>query len=221
MMRRLVIWGCGGHAREVNWLCEQAGYEVIGFLDERPEMKGRIINDIPVLGDLPDIMFLRDEVEVVCAGVGDPALKRRFVDKTLAEGFAPAGSIIHPGIRLSKRNRIGIGCVICEGAVLTDNIEIGSFVIINRGVHVSHDVVIGDFATIAPGVNIAGNVTIGNGAYVGIGASIREKVTIGNEAVIGGGAFVKDDVPAGTLAAGVPATIKKRYSSYEKKDGAR
>jgi len=206
-----VIWGCGGHAREINWLCEQIGYEVVGFLDERPEMKGQIVNDIPVLGDLPDIEDLREEIDIVCAGVGDPALKKRFVHKTLKAGFQPAKSLIHPNIKISKRNRIGEGCTICEGSILTDNIDIGSFVTINRGVNISHDVVIGDFSTIAPGVNIAGNVYIGEGAYVGIGASIREKKTIGNEAVIGGGAFVKEDVPAKTLAAGVPAQIKKYY----------
>ena len=64
-MKKLVIWGCGGHAREVNWLCEQAGYEVAGFLDERPEWKGQIVNGVPVLGDLPDIDHLGDEVEIV------------------------------------------------------------------------------------------------------------------------------------------------------------
>ncbi len=210
-MKRLVIWGCGGHAREVHWLCEQLGYEVAGFLDERPEMKGRIVNDIPVLGDLPDITALHGLVDVVCGGVGDPALRRRLVRKTLEAGFQPAGSLIHPSVTISKRNRIGTGCVICEGCILTVNIDIGNYVVINRSANISHDSVIGDYATIAPGANIAGNVTIGEGAYIGIGASIREKRTIGNEAVIGGGAFVKDDVPARTLAAGVPAQIKKQY----------
>lgn len=210
-MRRLVIWGCGGHAREVNWLCEQVGYEVVGFLDERPEMKGKTINGVPVLGDLPDIKFLRSETEIVCAGVGDPALKRRFVVKTIAEGFQPARAIIHPGVKMSARNRIGHGTIICEGTILTDNIEIGSYVIVNRGVNISHDVQIGHFTTIAPGVNIAGNVTVGDGAYIGIGVSIREKIMIGKEAMVGGGAFVKDDVPPRSLAVGVPAQIKKYY----------
>jgi sugar O-acyltransferase (sialic acid O-acetyltransferase NeuD family) len=210
-MKRFVIWGCGGHAREVNWLCEQLGCEVVGFLDERPEMKGQIVNEIPVLGDLPDIEALRGEVDIVCAGVGDPALKKRFVDKTLKAGFQLAKPLIHPNVKISKRNRIGEGCIICEGSILTDNIDIGKHVIINRSANISHDVVIGDYATIAPGVNIAGNVIIGEGAYVGIGASIREKISIGAEAVIGGGAFVKDDVPEKTLVAGVPAQIKKQY----------
>jgi sugar O-acyltransferase (sialic acid O-acetyltransferase NeuD family) len=210
-MKRFVIWGCGGHAREVKWLCEQLNYEVVGFLDERPEMHGNVISDTPVLGDLPDIEFLRGDVEIVCAGVGNPALRKRFVEKTLKAGFRPAQSIIHPDIRFSTRNRIGEGSMICEGSILTENIEIGNFVIINRSVNVSHDVVIGDYTTIAPGVNIAGNVTIGRQAYVGIGASIREKITIGDEAIIGGGAFVKDNVPPKALSAGVPAQIKKYY----------
>lgn len=210
-MRRFVIWGCGGHAREVNWLCEQLGCEVVGFLDERPEMKGQIVNDIPVLGDLADIEDLREDVDVVCAGVGDPALKKRLVEKTLKAGFRPAKALIHPFVKISIRNRIGEGCIICEGSILTDNIEIGKYVIVNRSANISHDVVIGDYATIAPGANIAGNVTIGEGAYIGIGASIRENISIGPWAVVGGGAFVKDDVPQKTLSAGVPAQIKKLY----------
>lgn len=217
-MRRFVIWGCGGHAREVNWLCEQLGCEVVGFLDERPEMKDQIVNDIPVLGDLADIEDLREEVDVVCAGVGDPALRKRLVEKTLEAGFQPAKTFIHPFVKVSIRNRIGAGSIVCEGSILTDNIEIGKYVIVNRSANISHDVKIGDYATIAPGANIAGNVTIGEGAYIGIGASIRENISIGAGAVIGGGAFVKDDVPDMTLAAGVPAQMKKRYEQNPAKE---
>lgn len=207
--KKLVIWGCGGHAREVNLLCEQIGHEVIGFLDERPEMKGLIVDGIPVLGDSEDIIELCGEIEVVCAGVGDPALKKRFAEKSINSGFRIAGPLIHPSIYVSKMNRLGISSVICAGSVLTVNIQIGNFVIINRITNVGHDVVIGDFATVAPGVNISGNVSIGEGAYIGTGTSIREKVRVGAWAIIGGGAFVNCDIPGKTLYAGVPAIFKK------------
>jgi sugar O-acyltransferase (sialic acid O-acetyltransferase NeuD family) len=206
---KLIIWGCGGHAREVNLLCEQIGHEVIGFIDERPEMKGAIVDDIPVLGDIGDIIEMRNEVEVVCAGVGDPALKKRFAEKTVSAGFKLAETLIHPSVYISKRNRLGIGSVICAGSLLTVGIQIGDFVIINRITNIGHDVVISDFATISPGVNVSGNVTIGEGAYIGTGASIREKVRVGAWSVIGGGAFVNCDVPDKTLYAGVPAVFKK------------
>ncbi|KZE72324.1 acetyltransferase [Paenibacillus elgii] len=209
-MRKIVIWGSGGHAREVNWLCEEMGVQVLGFLDERPEMKGQLVNEIPVLGTLDDIESMRHEVEIVCAGVGSPALKKRFAYDTIRSGFHIAAPLIHPRVRLSRRNIVGQGSMICEGTILTDNIRIGSHVIVNRSTNISHDTVIDDYVTIAPGVNLAGNVTLGEGAYIGIGSSVREKCRIGCWSIIGGGAFVKDDIPDVTMAAGVPAVVKKR-----------
>jgi sugar O-acyltransferase (sialic acid O-acetyltransferase NeuD family) len=209
IIKSLVIWGCGGHGREVLHLCEQIGIEVMGFLDERPEYKGRIIDDVPVLGDLPDISSLQEKVRIVCAGVGSPGLKKRLVEKTKKLGFQFAETLVHPSVFISKRNRLGVGNVICEGTILTTNVVIENFVIINRSVNISHDDRIEDYVTIAPGVQIAGNVTIQEGAYIGIGSSIREKTTIGPWSVIGGGSFVKEDVPEQTLYAGVPAKFKK------------
>lgn len=208
----LVIWGCGGQAREVLHLCEQIGIEVVGFLDERPEFKGKIVDDIPVLGDLPEILNLKDKVQIVCAGVGDPSLKKRLVEKTKQFGFQFADTLVHPSVFISKRNRLGIGNVICEGTIITTNVVIKDFVIINRRVNISHDDIIEDYVTVSPGVNIAGNVTIQEGAYIGIGSSLREKITIGSWSIVGGGAFVKDDIPGNSLYAGVPATFKKRLS---------
>ncbi|MFB0844195.1 acetyltransferase [Paenibacillus oleatilyticus] len=209
-MRKIVIWGSGGHAREVNWLCEELGVQVLGFLDERPEMKGQRVNGVSVLGTLDDIETMRHEAEIVCAGVGDPALKQRFACDTIRSGFRIADPLIHPRVRLSRRNIVGQGSMICEGAILTDNIRIGCHVIVNRSANISHDTVIDDYVTIAPGVNLAGNVTVGEGAYIGIGSSVREKCCIGCWSIIGGGAFVKDNIPDLTMAAGVPAVIKKR-----------
>lgn len=208
-MKNLVIWGCGGHAREVNHLCEQLGFEVAGFLDERAEMKGKIIDGIPVLGDLEDVSSLQDRVKIICAGVGDPSLKKRLAMKTMAAGFRLAESLVHPSVYISKRNMLGIGSILCEGTIVTTNVHIGDFVIINRRCNISHDDIIADYATIGPGVNIAGHVAIGEGAYIGIGSSIRENVNIGAWSIVGGGAFVKHDVPEKTLYAGVPAKFKK------------
>lgn len=150
-------------------------------------MKGKIIDDVPVLGDLNDIYSLRNKIKIVCAGVGDPSLKKRFVTKTIHAGFEIADPIVHPSVFISKRNTLGVGSIICEDTIITTNVLIGNFVILNR----------------------SSNVTIGEGAYLGIGSSIREKINIGAWSVIGGGAFVKNDVPAKTLYAGVPAQFKK------------
>lgn len=211
-MSGIIVCGAGGHAREIHWLCEELGIRVAGFLDERPEMKGQLVEGVPVLGSWADIEALKGETALVCAGVGDPALKRRFAAEAARAGFRIAPPLIHPGVRWSRRNAIGAGSMIFEGTVLSENLAIGEHVIINRGVTISHDGIVGDYATIAPGVNLAGNVTIEEGAYIGIGASVREKRRVGCWSVVGGGAFVKDDIPGFVMAAGVPAVVKKRLA---------
>ncbi len=209
MTRELLIWGCGGFGREVHWLCEILGIEVVGFLDERPQMKGVVVDAVPVMGDITDLIHLRGKVPVLCAGVGDPALKRKFASKTLDAGFAFAEPIIHPDVRVSKRNHIGTGSVITEGTIMTVNVDIGRHVVVNLACTLGHDIVMEDYCTVSPGVNLSGNVRVGEGAYLGTGCAIREKVVIGPWSVVGGGAFVARDVRAHTLVAGVPADFKK------------
>jgi sugar O-acyltransferase (sialic acid O-acetyltransferase NeuD family) len=208
-MTDVVIWGCGGHGREVSLLCEQAGVRVRGFLDERPEMKGQLIDGVPVLGALDDVRAIRDHVSIVCSGVGDPVLKRRFSEMTAAGGFRLSAPIVHPSVHPSSRVSIGPGTVVCAGVVMTVNVCLGRHVIVNVHATISHDASIGDFATLAPGVNVCGGVAVGEGAYLGVGCSVRERSRIGAWSVIGGGAFVRTDVPERVLYAGVPAVFRK------------
>lgn len=208
-MKSLLIWGCGGFGREVLVLAEALDIPVLGFLDERPEMKGVMVEGIPVLGDISQLECDPAQVQVTF-GVGDPLLKSRLYQKTISYGFSIAPVLIHPGVVYSKRGFVaGEGSVICAGCALTLNIRIGKGVIINQLCSVGHDGVIHDFATLSPGVMMSGNVEIGSFTYVGTGAVIKEKIKIGSESVIAGAAFIGRDVPDRVMVAGVPAIIKK------------
>lgn len=205
----LVIWGCGGFAREVNELCREAGRRVTGFLDERPEMAGQMVDGVRVWGDLPAIAHLRGQIEVLCAGVGSPQLKRRLWERTQEAGHRIARPLIHPGVHLAASVQVEPGVVITAGCVLTVNIRVEAHATLNLLCTVGHDAVIGRFATLSPGVMVSGNVTVGAGAFLGSNAGVREKIHIGADAVIGGGAFVAEDVPPRTLFTGVPAKWKR------------
>jgi len=50
---------------------------------------------------------------------------------------------------------------------------------------------------------------VGNGVTIGLGATLLGPITVGDGATIGAKAVVLDDVPAGALAVGIPAKIKK------------
>lgn len=210
MTRPLLIWGAGGHGREVNHVCEVAGIPVAGFLDERPEMRGTVIHDLPVLGGLDDVPpTLARLAAVFVGGVGEPRLKRRFLADVTERGLHLAPPVIHPSVNLYRRNAVEDGAFLAEGCILTVDIVIRAHATVNRSVTLSHGVDVGRFATIGPAAAVAGDVTIGEGAFIGIGAAVREKTTIGAWSVVGGGAFVASDVPPASIAVGVPARVSQ------------
>ncbi len=85
------------------------------------------------------------------------------------------------------------------------------------GIVVSGDAVIGDDVVLRNGVTIGlkrtgerGAPRIGDRVDIGSGARILGAISIGEGAVVGANAVVLCDVPAGALAVGVPARIKRR-----------
>lgn len=210
----VLILGCGGHGREVAWLCEDAGLQIAGFLDDEPKKWGTVTNGHLVRGRIEDTLEGCPTCCVVCA-VGNPALKSQFARRALAAGYQFTAPILHPRALVSPTAKIGTGSVIAAGAIISVNTTIGAHVTINMNCTVSHDARLGDFATVNPGCNLSGNVTIEPGAYIGTNAALREGIRVGEGAVVGAGAFVTQDVPPRTLVAGVPAIVKKRYHNQK------
>lgn len=87
-----------------------------------------------------------------------------------------------------------------------------------HGIVVHGDTVIGDGCIIRHGVTLGirrldrlGDAPVlGRGVNVGAGAKILGRLHIGDQAEIGANSVVLEDVPAGALAVGVPARVKRR-----------
>lgn len=210
--QRLLLFGAGGHARELAWLAEQAwgeSLDIVFVVDQRsflrPELNGRRV----VL--LDELKPAHDDAWIVA--IGDPADRRRIAERLSARGNR-ATRLIHPRVECSRWVGLGEGSVLCAGVSITTNVTIGRHVHVNRDCTIGHDVMIEDFVTLSPGVQVSGHVQIDAGAFVGTGATIingsaGRPIRIGADSVVAAGACVIEDVEASSMVAGVPAQRKR------------
>ena len=104
--------------------------------------------------------------------------------------------------------------IIGENTSIQENVSIHNMV--GSTVDIGDDCIIGHHAM------IHGPCTIGNGCLVGIGANVLHRSKMGEGAIIGAGAvLLGKEIPPRTLAAGVPASIKKELPQKGVMEGAK
>jgi len=215
MLPKMVIVGAGGHARvlaEIVYLSKQ--FQLVGFTDPDPKLKGMMIFDAPVLGADGILAGLRSQgVENAIIGVGSSGnnhARSLLFEEIIRIGFQPA-VLIHPTAVLSSTIKIGRGVAVMARAVINPYTRIGDNVIVNTGAIIEHDCILGDHVHVASGACLSGGVRVGRKSFIGVGASSIQNVSIGEGCLIGGGAAVVGDIPDHSVALGVPARIVKRH----------
>lgn len=127
---------------------------------------------------------------------------------------------IEPGVTIRDHVEIGDNAVIMMGAVINIGAIIGEGTMIDMGAILGGRATVGKMCHIGAGAVLAGvieppsakPVVIEDGALIGANAVVLEGVRVGEGAVVAAGAVVIDDVPAGSVVAGVPATLVKLVS---------
>lgn len=217
MAKKLILFGASNFGdeivqlfRDINKSGKEAQWDIIGFLDDNPDMKGKIRNGVSVLGGKAWLMENhKNDCHYVCC-IGSPKAKSKIVKhlKTFNVKFA---SGIHPSVIMSETTSIGEGTVITAGNIFTTNIKVYDHVIFNLACTLGHYSVVYNYCTINPGVNISGDVILEEGVLLGTNAAILEKITIGQYSIIGAGAVVNKNIPANVTAVGIPAKIIKQH----------
>ena len=211
-MKKIVIFGAGGFAREVQQLIsdinkEKEIWELLGFIVDSNYVNNEIINGLHILGD--ERWFItHPEVSVVIA-IGDSELRKNKVLALEKIGKIKYPKLIHPRAWVGDFIEIGEGTIICAGALITTNVKIGKHVHVNIGSTIGHDAELENFVTLNPSVNISGNVVLQECSEIGTGTVIIPKVKVGRSTTVGAGSIVIRDLDANGVAVGAPAKIIK------------
>jgi sugar O-acyltransferase (sialic acid O-acetyltransferase NeuD family) len=206
-MRRLVIVGAGGHAREIYGLAadirdEGGGWDLAGFVaDDEPDVALLDRIGASFLGDVDALLTMDCDFAI---GVGNCQLRQRLAHR-LSSANDRLVSLVHPSAVIGRDITIGRGVVITAGVVVTTNITIGDHTHLNIRSSVSHDCILGEFVTVSPGATVCGSVTLGDRVYVGAGACIKQGIAIGDDTMIGAGAVVVTNAGPDQTLVGVPA----------------
>ncbi len=221
-MRPLIIVGAGGHGQEVLWVAARmslelagAGWNVLGFVDDRLSLRGRTIEGLPVLGTVQEFLFSNAGRPLYfhCA-VGNNHQRQKLAKVMLSEGFQPA-TIIDPLAVVSPRASIGLGAYVAPRVYIGPLARIGEFALINVASSIGHHSIMGDFTQACPGVRVNGHCVIEKTAFLGSNASVHPGKRVGENCTVAANSFVVRDTPPNSLVIGVPAVTVHQTPAFE------
>jgi sugar O-acyltransferase (sialic acid O-acetyltransferase NeuD family) len=220
--RPLIIVGAGGFGTEALWVVNAMNdsgqhdfiWEMKGFADDNPTLKGQIYCGHPVLGTSKEIADMSlPEMFFHCA-ISRNRQRKRVADLLEDSGLRPA-TLIHPTVVIAQDVSIGEGAYVGAGSILAPSARIGRHVLINTLAGVGHHSFLGDFCQLCPGAKVNGYCTVDKLAFIGSNAALQPGVTVGEGATVGANSFVVRRVEPHVTVMGVPARIISRPAKDE------
>jgi sugar O-acyltransferase (sialic acid O-acetyltransferase NeuD family) len=208
-MKKLVILGSGGHAKEIvsaldDINARKPAFDFLGFIDPgSPERKGQCVCGRPVLGGYEAVPQPASDISF-CCGIGDPFARMKECLAAEQLGWEPA-TLIHPTASIAPTSRIGGGTFIGMGSIVGADATVGVHCSVNVYAAVGHDSSLGDYAVVSPGAMILGGAEVGDLVLIGANAVVHVGRKMGKAAVLGAASFLVEDLAPGRTALGNPA----------------
>ena len=209
--RNLIVVGAGGFGQEVIWAAKnlnsaRQSYNILGYCDDDPDKKGKMIYGYPVLGVPGEIDRACDSKPCFVCAIGNNRVRKSVVGRLLAMEWVPV-TIIDPSVIIAEHVQVGNGSYIGAGSILSPCSRIGNHVIINQHCSIGHDSILEDFAQAAPGSRVSGAARIREGSMLGSNAAVAQCLTVGRYSVLGACSFAATNIPDLVTAIGNPARV--------------
>jgi acetyltransferase EpsM len=218
-MKKIVLLGATGGCvdildtiLDINRTAPQAVFDIVGFLDDRAEMKGTKVLGAAVLGPFKSVQQFHDCLFVTGIGSATNYWRREAIISALGIPLERFATVVHPSASISSSATLGYGTVVHQHATVTTGARVGNHVLILPQAVISHGDVVGDFSIINAGVCLASDVVVEKGCYLGARSTVRQDIKIGARAQLGMGSVVIKDVPPETVVVGNPARFLRKIS---------
>ena len=206
---RIAIYGSGLGAKQLLEITRHLDdTEVVGLIDDNPELRGVLLGGVSVIGGFADLKGLvaKREIDGVVLSFHSEVRKKihERIKRELGIRIYP---LVDPRAMVGMDVTIEDGALVEAGAVIGPGTTVGEGTIVDVGAVIAHDCVLGTFSHLSPGCVLSGVVSLTENVLVGVGASLNSTITIGRNVIITPGAAVMNDIPDDVVVAGVPAKI--------------
>jgi UDP-N-acetylbacillosamine N-acetyltransferase len=197
MKLKIVIFGCGGHARSVaDVILTHKSYSILCFVDDNA------LDNETIYGFGVKKRITLNHSEICIVAIGDNAKRKRVFESI---DWRHLVSVISDFACVSELSTIHHGAFIGNACHIGPEAVIGENTIINTASIIEHEVTIGNHCHIAPNVTICGKTSVGDLSFIGAGAVVIPEISICANSVIGAGSVVTKDIKHPGVYAGRPA----------------
>ena len=189
MKEKIILIGCGGHARSVIEIIESTNYWAIeGLVGKKEELNKKILG-YEIIATDDDLEIIREKIQYSFISIGqikNSQTRVKILEKLNKLNFKLPNLISSSAI-VSRHSKLKYGISVGHGAIINAGAKIEENCIINSNALIEHDVEVSKNSHISTGALINGNVKIGKNCFIGSGSIIREGIKIPNNTIIGAG----------------------------------
>lgn len=196
---KIVLFGCGGHARSIVNVIRRLKEDVeIILVDENAA------DDEVILGCQTFNQYDMGEKDAYMIAVGDNAKRKELYAALNHISFGRCVSIVAPDAHIGMDVTLGNGTFVGANAYIGPQAEIGKNTIVNTCSVIEHEVKVGEHSHIAPNATVCGRCRIGNNVFCGAGSIIIDQINVCDDVVLGAGSVVRADIKEAGTYVGVP-----------------